>query len=425
MSIHRLYSSSPPLTNPLEPLVHGSNELPHPRLDYRNIADNVVYKSTNAINRKAPLPANAVQSVVRSYTESKRISTSLNAKRSERAAIGETIRNAPDPEAKQRVLETGKRLKEEIAELESQLAIIDTELLEVALAIPNDTHPSAPLGPEEAAITISTQGPDPLPPSPERDHVEICRKLGLLDLASGASVTGSSWYYLMNEAALLEIALTNYALSVAIRNGFTPVMTPDVVRSDIAKRCGFQPRDQADPPVSQMYHLESPVTGSSSSELVLSGTAEIPLAGMFANKIFPPTNLPLKVVGVGKAFRAEAGARGADTRGLYRVHQFSKVELFAVTTAEQSEEVMEDMAKLQMSILSGLGFPFRYLMLSVVASLHLTTDKLRTEYWICQRRNWEPVHIENMIWRPGCLDAVNGAKFPRSRIVQTTKRADS
>jgi seryl-tRNA synthetase len=150
------------------------------------------------------------------------------------------------------------------------------------------------------------------------------------------------------------MALTNYALSVAVKHGFTPVTTPDVVRSEIASRCGFQPRDNSDPPVSQVYQIQS-----KSSELILSATSEIPLGGMFANKIFPETTLPLKVVGVGRAFRAEAGARGRDTHGLYRVHQFTKVELFAVTTQEESEKMMEEMQTVQTAILSGLGLPFR------------------------------------------------------------------
>jgi seryl-tRNA synthetase len=201
-----------------------------------------------------------------------------------------------------------------------------------------------------------------MPHTPLRDHVSICRDLGLLDLEAGATVTGNSWYYLLHEAALLEMALTNYGLSIALKHGFTPVTTPDVVRSDIARRCGFQPRDNADPPVSQMYHLSTNDSSSSSSshpELVLSGTAEIPLAGMFANKILPLKDLPLKVVGLGRAFRAEAGARGTEARGLYRVHQFTKLELFAVSQAGQSEEVMEEMRRVQVEIFSGLGFPFR------------------------------------------------------------------
>ncbi|KAJ6503308.1 hypothetical protein C8R47DRAFT_1105564 [Mycena vitilis] len=356
--------------------------LPVPRLDYRNVSENMVYKSTNALNRKAPLPSDAIQSVARTYTEFKNLTSTLNAQRNARSAVGERVRRSSeenDLEAKEAAMAEALQIKEEIARLEAALIAVEESLLSLALAIPNDTHPSSPLGPESAAVTLSTHGPEPIPGSPERDHVTIARKFGLLDFESGATVTGSSWYYLLNEAALLELALTNYAMSVAVKHGFTPVTTPDVVRSEIASRCGFQPRDNSDPPVLQSYHLESP---SKSSELILSGTAEIPLGGMFANKIFSETGLPLKVVGLGRAFRAEAGARGTDTRGLYRVHQFTK---------EGSEKMMEDMKSVQMSILNGLGLPYRVLDMPTEELGASAYRKYDMEAWMPGRGSWGEV----------------------------------
>lgn len=350
----RHYSSKSPNNTP-------TAALPKPRLDYRAISENAVYKSHNAFNRKVPLPIGAIQSIERLYSRKKELSNALNAKRHAQSLIGDRIRQAGnDEEVRRAALQHAKEIKAVVSKLERDLAQVDDELLSLASALPNDTHPLTPLGPESAAVILSTHGPDPMPHSPLRDHVSICRDLGLLDLEAGATVTGSSWYYLLHEAAILEMALTNYGLSIALKHGFTPVTTPDVVRSDVARRCGFQPRDNADLPVSQMYHLSANDSSSSSHpELVLSGTAEIPLAGMFANKILPLKDLPLKVVGLGRAFRAEAGARGTDTRGLYRVHQFTKLELFAISQVGQSEEVMEEMQRVQVEIFSGLGFPFR------------------------------------------------------------------
>jgi seryl-tRNA synthetase len=289
------------------------------------------------------------------------VSHLLNTRRHTQAVAGERIRQAgKDQEARNAALQEAKELKSDISQLEQDLALVDDQLFSLALAVPNDTHPLTPLGPESAATILSTHGPEPRPASPLRDHVSVCRDLGLLDLEAGATVTGSSWYYLLHEAALLEMALTNYGLSIALQHGFTPVITPDVVRSDVAQRCGFQPRDtNADPPVSQMYHLSGDSSSSSHPELVLSGTAEIPLAGMFANQVLPLESLPRKVVGLGRAFRAEAGARGAETRGLYRVHQFTKLELFAVSQDSQSEELMDELRRVQTEIFTGLGFPFR------------------------------------------------------------------
>ena len=339
------------------PRVTASSGLPKPRLDYRAISENALYKSHNAFNRKASIPVGAVQSVARLYEEHKKCSSDLNEKLHLRSNIGNKIRDSKG-EAKELAKEEAKTLKADISRLEEKLTEIDEKLYSLALTIPNDTHQDVPIGPEDAAKTIATYGPDPLPASSSRDHVSVGRALKLLDLEAAATVTGSSWYYLLNEGALLELALTQYAMSKATQRGFIPTTAPDVVKADVAMRCGFQPRDQSDPPVHQMYHLQSATPAQ--PELVLSGTAEIPLAGLFANKIYQEEELPLKLVGLGRAFRSEAGARGADTRGLYRVHQFSKLELFVVTPQDASEKMMQEMLDLQIDIFKGLGIPLRY-----------------------------------------------------------------
>ncbi|KAG1793852.1 uncharacterized protein HD556DRAFT_447923 [Suillus plorans] len=364
-----------------------TTDLPKPRLDYRAISESIVYKSHNAFNRKAPLPIGALQSVVRHYDEQKRLSSELGLKRHARSNLGEKMRQIKDPIEKQVVLKEAKLLKAEVTDLEQQLVTVEDILLGLALQIPNDTHPDVPLGPEEAAVVLSTHGSDPIAASGNRDHMDIGRALGILDFQAGATVTGSSWYYLLGEAALLEMALTNYALSIALKHGFRFVTTPDVVRADIALRCGFQPRDQnADPPVSQMYHIAS--SNPSHPELVLSGTAEIPLGGMFANQIFTEQALPLKVVGLGRSFRAEAGARGADTRGLYRVHQFSKLELFVVCSEDASEQMMEELRSVQTEIFEGLNFPFRVLDMPTEELGASAYRKYDMEAWMPGRGSW-------------------------------------
>lgn len=342
--------------------------LPKPRLDYRSISENAVFKSHNAFNRKAALPVGAIQTIERLYPKKKEILKALSLKRHTQSQIGDRIQKAAkdkDVAARKVALEQAKALKVQVGELEKELAEVEDQLYRLASAVPNDTHPDVPIGPENVAVTLSTHGPPPLPTAPTRDHVSVGNALGLFDFKAGSQVTGSSWYYLTNEGALLEMALTNYALSIALKHGFSPVITPDVVRTDIARRCGFQPRDHM---ASQSYHVStvSPASPSSPSEpstnaypdLVLAGTAEIPLAGLFANKTI--LSLPQKVVGYGRAFRAEAGARGADTRGLYRVHQFTKIELFVVSKVEESEALMEEMRKIQVEIFEGLDLSFRY-----------------------------------------------------------------
>lgn len=301
------------------------------------------------------MPVGAIQKVARLYETQKRLKSDLGPKLHARSTIGDKIRDSRGID-KDAVLQGAKMLKTEILALEQEIAQIDEQLLSLASTIPNDTHPDSPLGPEAAAKVLAMHGPEPIPASPSRDHVSVGHSLKLLDQESAASVTGSSWYYLLNEAVLLELALTQYAMTKAMKKGFTPITTPDVVKADVAMRCGFQPRDNSDPPVHQMYHLQN---ADSSPELILSGTAEIPLAGFFANKIYEEKELPVKLVGIGRAFRSEAGARGADTRGLYRVHQFSKLELFAVCPRDQSNQVLQEMLDLQVDIFSGLGLPLR------------------------------------------------------------------
>lgn len=252
-----------------------------------------------------------------------------------------------------------KKLKTRIGDYETNLSATEAELLELSLVLPNWSHPAVPLGTEENAITLETFGPEARPADPRRDHLRIANYYRWLDNEASTIAAGSSWPYLKGTLALLEQALINYALSIAIKHGFEPVIPPDVIRSDLAWRCGFLPRDEGDNTPTQTYHISNGASSSSgtSPELCLAGTAELPLSALFANRIIPSSELPRKVVGVGHAFRAEAGARGADTRGLYRVHQFTKVELFAVTqsTDTSSETMMEEIRAVQREIAEGLG----------------------------------------------------------------------
>ncbi|KAF7793422.1 hypothetical protein EIP86_004534 [Pleurotus ostreatoroseus] len=372
-----------------EPSKPTVTEIPKPRLDYRSLAENVIFKSHNAFNRKASLPPGTIQIIAKLYEERKATSGDLDYKRHMRSVASDKVKSSgKDLEARKTAIEEAKLLKETIVALEVKLAELDDQLHSLALAVPNDTHPDTPIGPEAAAKILSEHGPPPRAALPILDHVAIGRELKLLDLEAGSSTTGSSWYYLMNEGALLEMALVNYAMSIAIKHGFTPVTTPDVVRADIAYRCGFQPRDRET--IAQMYHVTNSMTpdDGSSPPLVLAGTAEIPLAGMFVNKIHEKSELPVKLVGLGKAFRAEAGARGTDTRGLYRVHQFTKLELFVVCEGEQSEAIMEDVKRLQIEIFEGLGLTFRVLDMPTEELGASAYRKYDIEAWMPGRDGW-------------------------------------
>ncbi len=180
------------------------------------------------------------------------------------------------------------------------------------------------------------------------DHVELGEKLGLFDFEGGAKVAGHGFYFLKNDAVLLELALERYALDVLMAEGFTPTMTPDLARNEILHGTGYIPRG----PETQIYSIAD-------SDLSLIATAEITLGGLLAEETLDAEQLPIKVCGISHCFRTEAGAGGRAARGLYRVHQFTKVEMFAFTLPEASDAMLEYFRDLECRIFDGLGLAYR------------------------------------------------------------------
>lgn len=305
-----------------------------------------------------------------------------------------------------------KKLKARRGEYEVNLGTTEEELLEMSLALPNFTSERTPIGKEDKAVEIDRFGPWAKSPAaelevdPRRDHLRVAEYYGLLDNEASATATGSSWPYLNGAAALLEMALINYAMSKAISKGYTPVVPPDVIKIDVAQRCGFLPRDSggaqqtftlSPPPSFSSLHSESDSASTPIPTLCLAGTAEVPLAALYANRLLSHKDLPSKVIGVGHAFRAEAGARGADTRGLYRVHQFTKVELFAVTGNNEggeegvSDKAMEEMLEIQKDVLEGLGLSTRVLEMPTEELGATAFRKVDMEVWMPGRGKWGEV----------------------------------
>lgn len=333
-------------------------QLASPRVDYARLLSDPEVTTSNAKARNFALAPDHLSQLGEARAEALRLEREVNSARAEQRRASDVMKKQGgklSPEERDAAVSAAKALKAGVSALEAQLDTAEARALELALALPNFSHRDTPLGAEENARTLETYGPDLLPADAKRDHVDIAERFGWLDSGASAIATGTSWPYLVGVAAQLEHALVGYALSTAVGRGFTPVAPPDVVSADVAWRCGFQPRDGADGP-RQTYFLES---DDGEPRRCLTGTAEIPLAALWANRLLERSALPARVVGVGRAFRAEAGARGADTRGLYRVHQFTKVELFAVTEKDGSEEVMEEIRGLQKEIAQGLGLSVR------------------------------------------------------------------
>ncbi|WWD01738.1 serine-tRNA ligase [Kwoniella sp. B9012] len=394
-------------TSASAPLV--SSSLPKPRLDYHDLLADPQRTTRNALLRKSPLQPDHLAHLGRLRSTQLLLLQKLSTIKSKQKEIGSLIKIGLGDTAE--LKEQAKKIKSKIKEYEINLGETENELLDLALLLPNFSHPNSPIGPEENAKTIETFGPAVIEGQIEsrRDHVDFCNHFDLLDNQASSNTSGSSWPYLKSVLALLEQSLINYSLSIAIKNGFTPVIPPDVIKEDIAWRCGFQPRDSLSNPSTQTYHLAQP-DNSPQQRLCLAGTSEIPLAGLFANRLFHEEDLPKKVVGVGRAFRAEAGARGSDTRGLYRVHQFTKVELFSVTAENGSERMMEEIREVQKEIAQGLGLSVRVLDMpteELGASAHRKYDM---EAWMPGRGKW------------GEITSTSNCTFYQSRRLSITYR---
>lgn len=267
------------------------------------------------------------------------------------------------------LLAEARLLKKALSAIEEDEASLSTEMTDLALAIPNLTSDDTPRGDTPRVLTYINE-PHPFQSaklSSDRvwhSHVHIGSELGILDFAAAATSSGWGWYYLLDEGAQLEQALVAYALASITRiPGWRQVAPPSMVYSYVAAACGFQPRDQNDE--TQIYAIAQSASdvARGKPELSLAGTAEIPLAGMRIDSVLEAAELPSKRVGASRCYRAEAGARGAETKGLYRVHEFTKVELFAWTTpdADAATDVFNEMVDAQTEILASLGLHCRVL----------------------------------------------------------------
>ncbi|XP_030542755.1 serine--tRNA ligase, chloroplastic/mitochondrial isoform X2 [Rhodamnia argentea] len=255
-----------------------------------------------------------------------------------------------EPSERQKLIEEGKNLKEGLLTLEEDLLKLTDELQQEAQCIPNMTHPDVPIGDEDSSTIRKKVGSPHDFSFPIKDHLQLGKELNLFDFDAAAKVSGSKFYYLKNEAVMLEMALTNWTVFEVIKRGFTPLTTPEIVRSSVVEKCGFQPRGEN----TQVYSIEG-------SDHCLIGTAEIPVGGIHMDSILANSQLPLKYVASSHCFRTEAGAAGTATRGLYRVHQFSKVEMFVLCQPEESDSYHEELIRIEEELFTSLGLHFKIL----------------------------------------------------------------
>ena len=315
-------------------------------LDYRFIAENLEAVKKNIADRYMKADAEAVAKLFSRRTE---LTTSLQGLQQQRNANAAAMKGKMEASERSALIEEGKKLKESIAAAEAELASTEAEMEKEARKIPNMAHPDAPVGKEDKDnLEVKRVGEPRKFDFEPADHVKLGQDLDIIDFDSGTKVSGTKFYYLKNEGVYLELGLVRYALDILQKKGFTPFITPDVAREEILEGIGFNPRGAE----SNVYTLEG-------EDSCLVGTAEITLGGYYSNMILPKEKLPLRMAGLSHCFRREAGAAGQFSKGLYRVHQFTKLEMFVYCLPGESGAFHDELRSIEEEIFSGLEIPFR------------------------------------------------------------------
>jgi seryl-tRNA synthetase len=315
-------------------------------LDYKFIAENLSAVTANIADRFMKADAHEV---ARLYAKRTELTTNLQGLQQKRNANASAMKGKLEQDQRNALIEEGKKLKDEISQAENELAEVEKNLLTEARKIPNMAHPDAPVGKEDKDnLEVQKVGQVPKFDFEPADHVKLGQDLDIIDFDAATKVSGTKFYYLKNQGVFLELGLTRYALDLLQKKGFTPFITPDVAREEILEGIGFNPRGAE----SNVYTLEG-------EDTCLVGTAEITLGGYYSNTILPKEKLPLRMAGLSHCFRREAGAAGQFSKGLYRVHQFTKVEMFIFCLPEDSGSFHEELRKIEEEIFESLNIPFR------------------------------------------------------------------
>ncbi len=268
----------------------------------------------------------------------------LNELQEKRAEINQkTPKQEPDEQTKQLL----KKLSEDEKQLSEDLAVVEGDLGQLIGKLPNLVDEDSPEGREEDFKEIKKWGQIPKIDNP-KDHEHLGQNLDLIDFEAGSKVAGPKFYYLKNEAVWLEFALIQYVMDLLRGEGFTPMTTPQMVKNEVLEGIGFAPKG----PEKQVYGVDE-------DDLSLIGTAEVTLGGYHKDEILDAGKLPIKYLGFSTCFRTEAGAYGRHSKGLYRVHQFDKLEMFILCLPQDSEKMHQYLLSLEEKIFQGLQIPYR------------------------------------------------------------------
>ena len=338
-------------------------------LDIRFIRENAERVQKDALNKGYK---NAdVQAVISLDDERKALTAQIDELRTRRNQIATSMKNSGGKPSDEQIAE-GKKIKEELAELEKTYRELDEKLSNALNGIPNILQADVPIGEEGEDDLVKTWGEELFESRKGvQDHLDFANKKNWVDFERGSKVAGTKFYFLKGDLALLENAIYQFALNKLISKGFNFMTVPHMVNGEVATGTGFAPRssDQSDE-----YFIEN-------EDLSLIATAEMSLTGYHAGEILNEKDLPIFYAGYSPCYRKEAGTYGKHTRGLFRVHQFNKLEMYAYTLPEQSVEVHEKILAVEEEIYQELGIPYRVINIASGDLGAPASKKYDIEYW--------------------------------------------
>ena len=308
-------------------------------LDIKYIRENPKKIKRNCKNRGAKVD---VDLLLELDEKIRKIKTDLQALRAER---NQKSKSKPTPEEIMIIKQKGERIKK----FEEDLNNLEPKFIELMNQVPNLTHPEVKISNyENDNPVLGTIGKPTKFNFHPKNHVQLAEELDLIDLERATKVSGSKFYYLKNELTLLELALIQYTFSIIIKHGYIPITTPDLAQNTVIENMGFNPRGES----TQIYNIKD-------TDLSLIGTAEITMGGYHMHETLDIKELPKKYVALSHCFRTEAGTYSKFSKGIFRVHQFTKIEMFALTTPKNGETIHQEMLTIEKQIFKGLGIPFR------------------------------------------------------------------
>ncbi len=338
-------------------------------LDIRFIRENAERVQKDALNKGYK---NAdVQAVISLDDERKTLTAKIDELRTRRNQIAASMKNAGGKPSDEQISE-GKKIKEELAELEKTYRELDEKLSNALNSIPNILQADVPIGEEGEDDLVKTWGEELFESRKgAEDHLDFANKKGWVDFERGSKVAGTKFYFLKGDLALLENAIYQFALNKLIAKGFNFMTVPHMVNGEVATGTGFAPRSSEQ---SDEYFIEG-------EDLSLIATAEMSLTGFHAGEILNEKDLPIFYAGYSPCYRKEAGTYGKHTRGLFRVHQFNKLEMYAYTLPEQSADVHEKILAVEEEIYQELGIPYRVINIASGDLGAPASKKYDIEYW--------------------------------------------